>query len=111
MDLLIKVSAAFGIEVNQAGFITVSGRNPSDWKKAIENDIKQNGKPQIVVLLFQKYEEKFYGELKRFLTCETKIPSQCIRRRTLSNPQFARNMSAASKILLQMNAKLGLPLW
>lgn len=49
--------------------------------------------------------------MKRFLTKELKIPSQVIRRRTLSNQQPARNMSAASKIILQMNAKIGLPLW
>jgi len=40
-----------------------------------------------------------------------KVPSQVIRRRTFQNQQPARNMSAASKIILQMNAKIGLPLW
>jgi hypothetical protein len=64
-----------------------------------------------VVLFLQKHEEKFYGELKRFLTVHHKIPSQAIRRRTLANQIPARNMSAASKIVLQMNAKLGFPLW
>ncbi len=40
-----------------------------------------------------------------------KVPSQAIKRKTLNNQQPARNMSAASKIILQMNAKVGLPLW
>ena len=80
-------------------------------KREISKDVEKNGKPQIVVLFFQKYEEKMYAELKRFMTKELKIPSQVVRRRTLSNQQPARNMSAASKIILQMNAKLGMPLW
>jgi hypothetical protein len=89
----------------------VEGGHVNDWKKEINKDVEKNGKPQIIVLFFQKHEEKLYAELKRFMTKELKIPSQVVRRRTLSNPQPARNMSAASKIILQMNAKLGMPLW
>ena len=40
-----------------------------------------------------------------------KLSSQVIRRRTLTSPNNSKNMSAASKIILQMNAKIGLPLW
>lgn len=104
-------STTFGIKVDEPGFITVEGGHVEDWKKEIAKDIEKNGAPQIVVLFLQKHEEKYYGELKRFLTKEKKIPSQAIRRRTLSNQQPARNMSAASKIILQMNAKIGMPLW
>jgi hypothetical protein len=109
-SLLRSCSKAFGIGVEDPGFITISG-GIDKWKNEIANDCKNNGNPQIVVLFFQKNEERYYPELKRFLTKELKIPSQVIRRRTLSNQQPARNMSAASKIILQMNAKIGLPLW
>ncbi len=55
-------------------------------------------------------EEKFYGELKRFITCELKISSQGIKRKTVSNK--AKNpMSAASKIIIQMNQKIGGQAW
>jgi|JI61114C2RNA_FD_contig_111_512270_length_1483_multi_3_in_0_out_0_2 hypothetical protein len=40
-----------------------------------------------------------------------KLPSQVVRKFTLANKIPARNMSSASKIILQMNAKVGLPLW
>jgi len=40
-----------------------------------------------------------------------KIPSQVVRRFTLGGKNPAKNMSSASKIILQMNAKIGLPLW
>jgi hypothetical protein len=38
------------------------------------------------------------------------VPSQAIKRKTVSK-QAKSALSAASKIILQMNAKLGLPLW
>lgn len=109
--LLRKCSEVFGITVEDPGFITVQSNRIEDWKKEINKDIADNGNPQIVLLFFQKNEERFYGELKRFLTIEKKIPSQVVKRRTVSSPQGAKNMSAASKIILQMNAKLGMPLW
>lgn len=47
--------------------------------------------------------------MKRFITCELKIPCQVIRKRTVikgKNP-----MSAASKIVMQMNQKVGGTAW
>ena len=109
--LFKSCSNAFGIKVDEPVFITVEGGHVEDWKKEISKDVEKNCKPQIVMLFFQKFEEKMYAELKRFMTKELKLPSQVVRKRTLSSPQPARNMSAASKIILQMNAKLGMPLW
>ena len=50
-----------------------------------------------------------YPDLKRFATNELKCPSQFIRKRTLGNPKGA--MSAASKIAIQMNIKIGAAPW
>jgi hypothetical protein len=47
--------------------------------------------------------------LKKFLINEIKCPSQFIRKKTLSNPKGA--MSAASKIAIQMNVKVGATPW
>lgn len=47
--------------------------------------------------------------MKRFITCELKLPCQAIRRRTVlkgKNP-----LSAASKIVMQMNQKVGGTAW
>lgn len=54
-------------------------------------------------------EEKFYGELKRYITNDLKVSCQGIRRRTITK---AKNpMSAASKIIVQMNQKIGGTAW
>jgi hypothetical protein len=61
-------------------------------------------------LLFNPNEEKHYGELKRFISCELKVPCQVIKKRTIS--QKAKNpLSAASKIAIQINQKVGGVAW
>ena len=107
-EILVKSSAALGVKFSNPGFITCDN-NSANWRKEIKTDIEKNGKPQIVVLYFSPPEEKFYGELKRYITCELKMPCQCVRRRTITK---AKNpMSAASKIVMQMNQKVGGTAW
>jgi hypothetical protein len=107
-SILAKASVAFGVKIEEPGFITCNS-SVQDWKAQLGSDIEKNGKPQIVVLYFNPFEEKFYGEMKRYITCELKIPCQGIRRRTITR---AKNpMSAASKIVIQMNQKVGGTAW
>lgn len=54
-------------------------------------------------------EEKYYGELKKFITNELKLTSQGIRRKTITKSK--NPMSAASKIIMQMNQKIGGTAW
>jgi hypothetical protein len=58
----------------------------------------------LIVCFFTQYEERYYGELKNFLS-KMQITSQMIRRKTLNHLKGA--MSAASKIVIQINAKTG----
>ena len=60
VDLFRQCSTAFGIKIEDPGFITIGGGSVDQWKKEIQNDCKTNGNPQIVVMFFQKHEEKFY---------------------------------------------------
>jgi len=111
VDTMKAASKTFGIVVKDPGFITIKGgSNIDQWIREIDRDFKENGKPQIVVLFLTPREEKIYGEMKRYLINELKVPSQVIRRRTVSSKGKSA-MSAASKIVLQMNAKLGQPIW
>jgi len=108
VNLLGKASEDFVVKFEEPGFITCP-QNVQDWKKELAADIEKNGKPQIIVLFFNPFEEKFYGEMKRFITCELKIPCQVIRKKTVLK---AKNpMSAASKIVIQMNQKVGGTAW
>lgn len=111
VTLMQKASQAFGVTIKTPGFITIQGNKVEVWKEQIENDVQKNGKPQIVVLFFTQFEEKLYGPLKEFLTCQLSIPCQVIRRRTLSSQQAKNPMSAATKIVIQINQKIGGIAW
>ena len=67
-------------------------------------------KTDIVFCLLKPQEEKFYGELKKFVFLEFNCASQIARRKLLSKNNKGA-MSAASKIVMQMNVKNGHPLW
>ena len=108
VNLLCKASEAFGIKFEDPGFITCD-LNSNSWKQELQKDVEKNGKPQIIVLFFNPHEEKFYGTMKEFITCQLKLPCQAIRKKTVlkgKNP-----MSAASKIIIQMNQKAGGVAW
>lgn len=110
VDLLKEASQVFQIKVNTPGFITC-GQNIDSWKEQINEDIKKNGKPQIIVLLVNPQEEKYYGKLKEFITNSLQLPCQFVRKRTVSRKQKGNPIAAASMILIQMNQKLGGTAW
>lgn len=109
VSLLTKSGATYGIKFKEPGFIEIDSNNINVWKDQIRKDAEKNGVPQIVVVYLNSYEEKYYSELKRFLTNDLKCSSQFIRKKTLTNPKGA--MSAASKITIQMNIKVGSVPW
>lgn len=75
----------------------------------IEEDFEKNKTPQIAVVYLDPREQNLYQDLKKFLTNKMHCPSQFIVRKTLRNPKGA--MSAASKICIQMSAKVGAIPW
>ena len=108
-DLILTASKAYNFKFQKVGFITCDS-NIKSWKQEIEADVTKNGKPQIMILFLQNYEEKFYGELKNYITCELKLPCQAVKRKTVGkNAKSA--LSAASKIIIQMNQKIGGVAW
>lgn len=108
VDILTKAAKAYGVKFKDPAFIVTQG-NPKDWMQEIKKDVDKNGVPEIIVFLLAPWEDKFYPTLKAFATNDLQCPSQFIRRKTLSNPKGA--MSAASKIVIQMNIKVGSAPW
>lgn len=76
-----------------------------NWIKALKE--KLNDGVQMVVLIIpgQKGKSQLYDDLKRFLLTEYPIPSQVVLANTISRGKNLR--SIISKVLIQMNAKLG----
>lgn len=90
-----------------------NGRNLEDWLSALQKEKDNMGKDEkndIFFFFLKPQEERFYGELKKFITFEFNCPSQVTKRKLLSKGNKGA-MSAASKIVMQMNVKNGHSLW
>lgn len=103
---LIEAGKTFGIQVSEPGYYYADGSLGSFIEK-IENDVKKNSKPQIVLTFLNNHEAKFYSDLKQLLYLKLGVPHQNVLRKSM----FKNAMSVCSNILLQINAKLGDPLW
>lgn len=108
-DELIKgfrtAQQAFGIVIEDPVFVVVEKDHVEEWKAVIRKNYKDD---VVVVLFFTNRESRHYGELKRFLTNELKVSSQAVLRKCL---QGKGALSIYSKIICQINAKLGKALW
>lgn len=60
------------------------------------------------MLLFSPAEKSYYSDLKRYITNSLSLPCQGILKKTMRGKN---SFIICGKILLQMNAKIGLPLW
>lgn len=103
---LIEAGKTFGIQVEKPAFYYADGSLNSFLDK-IENDVKKNGKPKVVVTFLRQNESKFYTDLKQLLYLKLGVPHQNVLRKSLNK----NAMSVCSKIILQINAKLGDPVW
>ena len=106
LHTLIEAGKTFGIQVSEPGMYYADGSVESFLEK-IENDVKKNSKPQIVLTFLNNHEAKFYTDLKMLLYLKLGVPHQNVLRKSMNK----NAMSVASNILLQINAKLGDPLW
>ena len=63
----------------------------------------------IVVAVLPNNRKDRYDAIKKLCCVESPVPSQCVVSRTISKPQML--MSVATKIAVQMNAKMGGEVW
>ena len=105
---LNKSSIAFEIKINEPEWIEMPDRTkPKDWTDTVEDYIgKGKSKYAFVVFLIGQRDinGRLYCHLKKHSLCTNGYVSQVIK---VSSIQKKGAMSVCSKILLQINAKLG----
>jgi aubergine-like protein len=79
----------------------------SDFNTYLKDPIYINNDTQFVFILFYEKDD-LYHKFKRFCFHEKPIPSQVVCQTSLRKDKI---MSVASKIVIQINAKLGSSLW
>ena len=85
------------------------GMRVDAWIKALKEQLNEGVQMVVLILPGQKGKCNLYDDVKRFLLTEFPIPSQVILTSTIQRGKNLR--SIISKVLIQMNAKLGGTPW
>lgn len=85
--------------------IPIHNDQVQEWKNILQKNI--SGMDFIICILPRNTTDK-YNAIKKFLTGEIGIPSQCIVAKTLQDDKV---QSAVTKIAQQINSKLGGSVW
>ena len=102
-NTLCQASKSYKIKVNDPIWIEVPNKSQSNaWINQVEKKISRNEKDCAVLFLINN--EKLYQPIKVHSLCKNGYVSQVVKSSTVNKSGI---MSICSKILLQLNAKLG----
>ena len=103
---LQKAAGTFGIKVEEPFYVLVDTIKGSDYQKYLEEYVKPT--TQCVVAFIPKNAKNtVYKAFKKYCAQDKPVPSQVVVKSSL----YKNALSVCSKIICQINAKLGLSLW
>ena len=106
-DTCAKVGPACGINIQSNGkVVSINSDRANDFIEAIRSNVTSTTK--IVICLVPNDRKDRYDAIKKHCCIEQPIPSQVL---VTKNLQPKKAMSVVTKVVLQMNAKLGGELW
>ncbi|XP_007495057.2 piwi-like protein 4 [Monodelphis domestica] len=106
LNCLRRVSGPMGFHIEKPK-ITKVQENTTAFIRAIQQHT--NLDLQLVMCILPSNQKDCYDSIKRFLSLDHPVPSQCVLARTLIRQGMM--MSIATKIAMQMVSKLGGELW
>jgi len=107
-DALSKAANAYGIKIKEPKWVPVKSKKSTEFIEEIKRNVTKS--TQVVLCVIQPPAKKsYYPAIKRLCCKELGVPSQVVVTKSFTNPKGV--LSVASKVLLQINAKIGLPLW
>ena len=104
-----KVSTTLGIRVEEPVWVEVAGKQADSWEESLRSYLAKNKDTvQLAVVLIPKYlSNSLYKSVKKICSKEFGVLSQVVL-----DSSFRKNVySVCSKVLQQMNVKIGNPLW
>ena len=103
-ECLDKASKVYGLNIIEPEWVEMCNKSrPKDWIETAESYLNSNNEYAFVIYLI-KNNSKIYDDLKKHSLCKNGYVSQVVKTTSLKAKGM---MSICSKILLQINAKLG----
>nr|XP_056714838.1 piwi-like protein 4 [Euleptes europaea] len=106
VNCLKRVGGPMGFHMEYPKFLQVQD-SPVAFVRALQRNV--NPELQLVLCVLPSNQKDCYDSIKKYLTLEHPVPSQCVLARTLSKQGML--MSVATKIAMQIICKLGGELW
>ncbi|XP_076969347.1 piwi-like protein 4 isoform X2 [Tamandua tetradactyla] len=106
LNCLRNVGSSMGFNVGYPKIIKVQ-ENPGAFLRAIQQHVKPD--VQLVMCILPSSQKSCYDSIKKYLSWDCPVPSQCVLVRTLNRQGMM--MSIATRIAMQMICKLGGELW
>nr|XP_017199343.2 piwi-like protein 4 [Oryctolagus cuniculus] len=106
LSCLRRVGSSMGFGVGYPKIIKVQ-ENPAAFLRAIQQHVDPG--VQLVMCILPSNQKNYYDSIKKYLSTDCPVPSQCVLVRTLNKQGMM--MSIATKIAMQMTCKLGGELW
>ena len=102
---LNKASKAFGLKIAEPEWIEMrNGSSAKDWTDRADEHFGKNKNDYDFAVFLLGWNDKIYTQLKRNSLCKNGYVSQVVKVKSIQKKGV---MSVCSKILLQINAKLG----
>ncbi|XP_055970785.1 piwi-like protein 4 [Sorex fumeus] len=106
LGCLRRAGSSMGFNIQHPKIIKIQ-ENPAAFLRAIQRHFDPN--IQLVMCILPSNNKSYYDSIKKYLSSDCPVPSQCVRARTLHRPGML--MSVATKVALQLTCKLGGELW
>ncbi|XP_066476773.1 piwi-like protein 4 [Tiliqua scincoides] len=106
VNCLRRVGGPMGFRIEYPRFVQVQ-ESPMAYVRVLQQQV--NPEQQLVLCVLPSNQKDCYDSVKKFLSLEQPVPSQCVLARTLSKQGMM--MSVATKIAMQIICKLGGELW
>ncbi|XP_075707606.1 piwi-like protein 4 isoform X2 [Rhinoderma darwinii] len=103
---LMKVSEGMGFSIEYPKIIQVEDSSVS-FLRALQQHV--NPDLQLVFCILPSQSKDNYDSIKKYLSLEQPVPSQCVQNRTLNKQNML--LSVANKIAMQIICKTGGELW
>ncbi|CAF1424094.1 unnamed protein product [Rotaria magnacalcarata] len=107
INALYQVCVPFGMEVEYPTVMQLPNDRPETYLSALPEKIQKN--TDLVLCVLPNNRKDRYDALKKYMCLDNPVPSQMVLAKTISKKN--QLMSVATKIGIQLNAKLGGEIW